>query len=359
MGLMDVQRPPGNRGSLQAEDTRMFAEAAQGVDVVAAQLDRNNDVLRALGGRLRKRPPRAVVTLGRGSSDHAATFARYLIETRTGVITASASPSVSSVYDARLAMDEVLCLAISQSGRSPDLLAAVDAAKAAGATVAALVNDDASPLASRADVLVPLCAGPELSVAATKSYIAALSAAAQLVAWWTEDDALQSALAGLPALLDAAWSEPWRAAQARLVGARSLYVLGRGLGFGIAQEAALKFKETCGLHAEAFSAAELSHGPMALVGAGFPVLAFAQDDETRAGVEAAVAACAAKGAEVMQAGGGEQPGVCRLATRPATHPVAELIGFVQSFYRMACELAVGRGFDPDRPPHLSKVTETR
>src|SRR5215467_8121028 len=108
MGLMDVQRPPG-AGPARAEHTRMFAEASQGADVVAAQLDRNAAVLRALGERLRARPPRAVVTFGRGSSDHAATFARYLIETRTGVMTASASPSVSSVYDARLAMDEVLC----------------------------------------------------------------------------------------------------------------------------------------------------------------------------------------------------------------------------------------------------------
>lgn len=355
---MDVQRPPGTPGPARAELTRMFAEAAQGAEVVSAQLARNATVLQALGERLRARPPRAVVTFGRGSSDHAATFARYLIETRTGVFTASASPSVSSVYDARLAMDDVLCLAISQSGRSPDLLAAVESAKAAGALVVALVNDAASPLAGRADVLVPLCAGPELSVAATKSYIAALSAAAQLVAAWTGDAELAAALASLPTLLDAAWCEPWRAAQARLVGARDLYVLGRGLGFGIAQEAALKFKETCGLHAEAFSAAELSHGPMALVGAGFPVLAFAQDDETLSGVEAAAAACAAKGAEVIKAGGGDQAGVCRLATQHA-HPVAELIGFVQSFYRMACELAVGRGYDPDRPPHLSKVTETR
>jgi glucosamine--fructose-6-phosphate aminotransferase (isomerizing) len=336
----------------------MFAEAAQAADVVAAQLERNAPVLRRLAERLRAQPPRAVVTLGRGSSDHAATFARYLIEIRAGVLTASASPSVSSVYDAQLGMDGVLCLAISQSGRSPDLLAAVDAARTAGALVVALVNDEASPLAERADTVVPLLAGPELSVAATKSYIAALSAAAQLVGWWTADADLLAALDGLPALLRAAWAQPWRAAQDRLADAQNLFVLGRGLGFGVAQEAALKFKETCGLHAEAFSAAEVSHGPMALVGAGFPVLAFAQDDETLAGVEAAVAACAANGAHVLKAGGADQPGVARLQTQ-AGHPVAELIGFVQSFYRMACELAVRRGFDPDRPPHLSKVTETR
>jgi glucosamine--fructose-6-phosphate aminotransferase (isomerizing) len=336
----------------------MFAEAAEAADVVAAQLDRNAGVQQGLAQRLRDRPPRAVVTLARGSSDHAATFARYLVETRAGVLTASASPSVSSVYDAQLGMEGVLCLAISQSGRSPDLLAAVEAAKASGALVVALVNDETAPLADRADLVVPLLAGPELSVAATKSYIAALSAAAQLVGRWTEDAGLLAALQGLPDLLRAAWAEPWRDALEPLAGAQNLFVLGRGLGFGVAQEAALKFKETCGLHAEAFSAAEVSHGPMALVGRGFPVLAFAQDDETRAGVEVAAALCAAHGAHVLKAGGEDQPDVVRLPTAPA-HPVAEVIGFVQSFYRMACELAVRRGFDPDRPPHLSKVTETR
>jgi glutamine---fructose-6-phosphate transaminase (isomerizing) len=221
----------------------------------------------------------------------------------------------------------------------------------------AMVNDEGSPLAAQADLTIPLCAGPELSVAATKSYIAALAASVQLVAYWLNDDALIEALDGLPALLTEAWTHRWGPAQTRLLAARSLYVLGRGVGFGIAQEAALKFKETCGLHAEAFSSAEVRHGPMALVGAGFPILAFSQDDETRPGVDEAVAACVRQGAEVMMVGGADQPGICRLAA-PIAHPVLEPIAYVQSFYRMACELAVSRGYDPDRPPHLSKVTET-
>jgi glucosamine--fructose-6-phosphate aminotransferase (isomerizing) len=340
-----------------AEATRMFREAAEASAVVRAQLTRNRPIMKALGARLRADPPRAVVTFGRGSSDHATTYARYLIETRLGVMTSSASPSVSSVYDAAPGMEGMLCLVISQSGRSPDLLAAAQAAAQAGALVVALINDETSPLAAQADLTIPLCAGPELSVAATKSYIAALAASVQLVACWLEDKALLDALEDLPDLLTEAWSQAWRPAQARLIGARSLFVLGRGVGFGVAQEAALKFKETCGLHAEAFSSAEVRHGPMALVGPGFPILAFAQNDETRPGVEDAVAACVGQGSEVMMVGGGDQPGVCRLAA-PSAHPALEPIAFVQSFYRMACELAVARGFDPDHPPHLSKVTET-
>jgi glucosamine--fructose-6-phosphate aminotransferase (isomerizing) len=340
-----------------ATATRLAREAAESPAVVRAQLGANDAVIRDLARRLRRAPPKAVVTLGRGSSDHAATFARYLIETRLGVMTASTAPSVSSVYEVAPDMRGMLCLVISQSGRSPDILAAAEAARTAGALVVAMVNDAGSPLARIAEVTAPLLAGPELSVAATKSYIAALSAVVQLAAHWSGDAELLAALDGLPALLERAWALDWSAAIAPLKDARSLYVLGRGLGYGIAQEAALKLKETCGLHAEAFSAAEVRHGPMALVGPDFPVLAFAQGDETRAGVEAATAAAAAQGAPVLKAGGQAQPGVIALPTEGAD-PILEPIAYVLSFYRLAAALAAARGFDPDRPPHLSKITET-
>ena len=340
-----------------AHETHMFREAAEAAEVVARQLAANRPRLTELAARLRARPPRAVVTFGRGSSDNAATFARYLIETRLGVLTASAPPSVTSVYDASPRMEDMLVLAISQSGRSPDLLAAAQAAADRGAYVVALVNDDSSPLAEQADVAIPLLAGPEVSVAATKSFIASLSAVVQLAALWTQDSELLAAVESLPGNLAAAWTLNWDGAKARLLGARDLYVLGRGVGFGVAQEAALKLKETCGLHAEALSSAEVRHGPMALVREGFPVLALVQDDESREGVEAVVRQCLAQGAQVLKAGGAPQPGAFDLPVLGA-HPLVEPIAMTQSFYRMACELAVARGFDPDRPPHLKKVTET-
>jgi glutamine---fructose-6-phosphate transaminase (isomerizing) len=340
-----------------ARPTRLSREASESPAVVCAQLAANAPLVADLAQRLKRAPPRAVVTLGRGSSDHAATFARYLIETRLGVMTASGAPSVSSVYDASTGLRGALCLVISQSGRSPDILAAAQAAREAGALVVALVNDATSPLAELSEVTIPLLAGPELSVAATKSYIAALSAVVQLVACWSDDAKLGTALATLPELLERAWSLDWSAAIAPLQGAQSLYVLGRGLGFGVAEEAALKLKETCGLHAEAFSAAEVRHGPMALVGPGFPVLAFAQGDETREGVEAATAAAAAQGAPVLKAGGSAQAGVISLPTEAAC-PVLEPIAYALSFYRLVNALALARGLDPDHPPHLSKITET-
>ena len=309
-----------------------------------------------LGERLRRLAPRAVVTLARGSSDHAATFAKYLIETRLGILTSSAAPSVSSVYAAKADLRGTVFIAISQSGASPDLLAAVANARTAGALIIALVNVESSPLAKAADYTIALCAGPEQSVAATKSYITSLAALIHLVAFWAEDEELLDALSEAPAQLEKAWGLDWQSAVAQLRPARDLYVVGRGLGLGVAQEAALKLKETCGLHAEALSAAELRHGPMALVNPGFPVLIFAQNDETHRGVEALAAELAERGARVLLAGA-TAPNSIVLATE-SSHPAIQPLLIIQSFYRMVNALSLARGFDPDHPPHLRKVTET-
>jgi glucosamine--fructose-6-phosphate aminotransferase (isomerizing) len=342
-----------------AQATRLFREAAESPSVVRAQLGEGASSIRALAARLRAEPPPLVTTVGRGSSDHAATYARYLIETRLGVVTASQPPSVSAVYAAAAPrVSGGLCLVISQSGRSPDVLAAARAAASAGAVVVALVNDTASPLAELAQVVLPLRAGPELSVAASKTCIASLSLAAELVAHWSGDASLIGAVEQLPELLERAWALDWSAAVPLLKTAQSLYVVGRGVGFGVAEEMALKLKETCGLHAEAFSAAEVRHGPMALVGAGFPIIAICQRDETRASVEALAAAAAAQGAPVIKIGGEPHQGMLSLPTIAAC-PVLEPIAFALSFYRLAVDVALERGLDPDRPPHLAKVTETR
>lgn len=334
----------------------MYREAADAPNVVARQLQANRALVRELGAKLRRSAPRAVVTAARGSSDHAATFAKYLIETRTGILTSSTGLSISSVYATRPKFDEVLFLAISQSGQSPDLLANVEAAKAGGAFVIAVVNDETSPLAALSHAVLPLHAGPENSVAATKTYLASVTAIADLVSAWTADVALTGALDALPAQLRAAWDCDWSEAVTRLKSARDLYAIGRGLGFGAAQEAALKFKETSGLHAEAFSSAEVLHGPMALVKRNFPVLMLSQNDETRPGLKDTAAKLVAAGSDVLVAGFA-QDGATRLSTIDA-HPALEPVLMAQSFYRMVETLARARGFDPDRPPHLNKITET-
>jgi len=334
----------------------MHTEAAESPEVVRRQVDLNADALRELGAALRKRAPRTVVTCARGSSDHAATFAKYLIETQARVITSSAAPSLSSIYDASTDLNDVVFIAISQSGKSPDLLASARNARDCGALVIALCNTPDAPLGEVAHYTVPLHAGPEKSVAATKSFIASLAAIVHLVAEWAEEPALLDALSIAPSQLKRAFALDWSSALAPLRDATNLFVIGRGYGLGIAQEAALKFKETCGLHAEGFSAAEVQHGPMALVGAGFPILAFSQSDDTRPSIETVAREFATRGANVLLAGG-KAPGARALPVIDA-HAVIEPMLMIQTFYRFAAALAEERGFDPDVPPHLRKVTET-
>ena len=335
----------------------MYREAAQAPDVVARQLQRNARTVEALGARLRARAPRAVVTIARGSSDHAATYAKYLVETRLGILTSSGAPSTASVYGTQPQLEDCLVLAISQSGRSPDLLAAAEAAQRAGGTVVALVNDEASPLASLAEHCLPLAAGPEESVAATKTHLATVAAIAHLVTAWSDDPSLRDALARVPDEMALAWSLDWSPALPLLVPAAHLFVLARGVGLGAAQEAALKCKETCGLHAEAFSAAEVKHGPQALLDERFPALVLAQDDETRAGTESLARELSARGVPVLAAGV-RSPGAIELPVIEPTNAALAPLTLTQAFYRLANALAVARGHDPDAPPHLRKVTET-
>lgn len=337
-------------------ETRMFAEASEAPGVVARQLAQNADLVRGLADRLRESPPRGVITYARGSSDHAATFAKYVIETHVRILTTSAAPSVASVYGDTPDVSGMLGLAISQSGRSPDILEAAARAKAAGAFTVAMVNAQGSPLSDRSDMTIPLLAGPEHSVAATKSYIASLAAILHLVSEWSDDAVLAQALHAGPDLLGEAWTCDWSPLVHSLADVRGLYVIGRGPGLGIAQEAALKFKETCRIHAEAFSAAEVRHGPMALVGRDFPLLVFRQSDETGEGVDELVRDLLEHGSPVFVAGG-EVAGAQTLPV-PRAHELIEPLLQIQALYRAVNALALLRGLDPDRPHHLKKVTET-
>lgn len=324
---------------------RLLTEALEAPDRIAEQLAANRAAVADIVRRLKAKPPRFIVTAARGSSSHAARFGKYLIETRLGVFTAAAAPSVATLYRAPLNLDGALVLSVSQSGRSPDLVVQAEAARAAGAMTLALVNDVDSPLARASDAVLPLLAGPETSVAATKTFLASLSALAQLVSVWSDDKALIAALDRLPAALKQAAAREW---DLPLGPAASFFVVGRGLGFAIAAEAALKLKEVLGLHAEAYSSAEVLHGPVALVEPGFPVLAFVQNDEARPSMEETLAAIAAKGAAVTRVPTGAPP----------LYPALDLILQAQVFYPWVARAAVARGLDPDRPRHLRKVTET-
>jgi glucosamine--fructose-6-phosphate aminotransferase (isomerizing) len=301
------------------------------------------------------------VTCARGSSAHAATFAKHLIEVHLGIPVAAMAPNISTVYRRPLRLEGQLFLAISQSGRSDDLVEAATMARHAGALTAAIVNATDSPLAAACEFVLPIGAGPELSVAATKSFVATLAALLRLVASWTTDDRLSEAIGRLPARLAAATELDWGAALAGLADADSLITIGRGPTLAIAREAALKLKEIANRHAEPFSGAEFLHGPVALVEPHYPILMFVPDDAAAEGLERLADDLAGKGAALFIAGARRDrtAGPPWLPGLAPDHPETDAVCLIQSFYAMMVRLAERLGIDPERPRHLQKITRTR
>lgn len=338
-------------------NTAMATEIRQTPDVVARFFERESATLAGLGPKLRNLAPRVVVTCARGSSDNAAAYFKYVLEILTGIPVASIGPSVASIYRAPLRLEGALVISVSQSGKSPDIVALQAAARQAGAFAVAVVNVADSPLAAGADAVLPLHAGVETSVAATKTFLASATVLAALVAEWADDAGLRAALQKLPEAFRTAVAADWSEALPVLQAAQSAYVVGRGPSMPMAAEAALKLKETAVLHAEAFSGAEVMHGPLQLLNQGFPVLAFRPADAAHAAMGEAIGRLKAAGgrvftAEVAPAG----PGI--LPFRSCGHPLLDPVLMLASFYGLAEAVARARGHDPDSPSLLRKVTET-
>jgi glucosamine--fructose-6-phosphate aminotransferase (isomerizing) len=335
----------------------MLKEALSAAECVSLQLSNDVERYAELGRKLRSTNFNSALTVARGSSDHAANYCAYLIMARMGRIVASLPMSLVTLYKSPLVTRDTLTIAISQSGQSPDVVEPIRYFRDGGATTVALVNDIDSPLAQAAEWAIPLHAGKEHSVAATKSFITSLVAGARLVAHWQNDPELIEGLAALPQALDEATRADWSAALEVLTPARNIMVVGRGISFPIALESALKFKETSALQAEAFSGAEIKHGPMALIEDGYPLLIFATRGPTQAGLVQLATEMRGRGARVLLAAPAD------IAERDLTLPVAatadlDPIVAVQAFYVMAAHLSKARGMDPDRPRHLNKVTKT-
>lgn len=320
-------------------------------------LTESRGALAATAQAMRSSDPGLVVTVARGSSDHAATYLKYAVELLAGVPVASVGPSVASVYRRPLRLAGAACIGISQSGRSPDIVEMMRAAATGGALSIAITNFADSPMAEASTHCLPLLAGVEQSVAATKTFVTSVLSGLALLAEWQEDAGLRQAVEELPDAFAAALQLDWSALAARLARAQSAYVLGRGPAFAIANESALKLKETCGLHAEAYSAAEVLHGPSAIVQSHFPVLALAVEDAAQSGVVQTAERLATQGADVFVTGT-PAAGCTMLPSVGGLHPLVAPLVLAVSFYAFVEALARRRGFDPDTPPHLRKVTET-
>ncbi len=328
--------------------TIMAQEAAEAPARIREQLAANRAIIDTIVAQIQQRAPKYVYMVGRGSSDHAGVFAKYLIEIEVGLPVVAAAPSIASVYNKQLQLTDALVLCISQSGRSPDILAQVAMAKKAGAMVVALVNDTTSPLAEQADYVVPLFVGPEKAVAATKSYLATLSALLQLVAVWSANAELESAVAALPEALLQAQQLPAQLTPDLVADVKHGVVLGRGPGYAVAREIALKLKEVCGIHAEAFSSAEFLHGPVTLVKDQFAIIDVSVQDEAFAAHKAQIQEVHSRGASLVHLNHGP------LTSHPRVLPLLVL----QRFYLDVEAVARSRGVNPDAPPGLNKVTKT-
>ncbi|MEM9247604.1 MAG: SIS domain-containing protein [Pseudomonadota bacterium] len=336
--------------------TLMRREILEIPAAVERLLSESADGTRRLAALAREKDPRYLISVARGSSDHACTYLKYASELVLGLPMASVGPSVHSVYGAELRAKEALCLSISQSGQSPDIVSMTGALQASGALTIAISNTSDSPLATTADATLPLFAGPELSVAATKTFVNSIVAGLWLIAEIREDAALRAAILALPDHLDAATRCDWSAA-AKAVDRGSVFTLGRGPSWAISNEAALKFKETCLIHAESYSAAEVFHGPVSIVDRGFPVIVFAAADQAETGICDTADALVEMGADVFVT----SARVASAQTLPHVdtgHPLTDPIAAIVSFYGMVEDLSRSLGIDPDTPRHLRKVTET-
>lgn len=313
---------------------------------------------------LRHLSPTLILTLARGSSDNAVAFFGYLAGQVLGLPVASLPPSLLGVYGAKLKLQNVLAVGVSQSGESSDVVEGLRALRTAGARTVAVSNEAASALSQTAHHSLLQQAGPEQAVAASKTFSSQMMLLALLVASWGRDQKLSRALHAVPetlqALLDAPQEVEYLAL--RLTHARSAYILGRGLSFGPALETALKLKETSYLQAQAYSSAEFQHGPIAAVHPTDPVVMLSLDDGTlRSNTEAAHKLLAV-GADLSVLSSDAK--LCQAASAAASlpqglHPVTQAFLLVLAGQLLALYLTRAKGLDPDAPRHLNKVTKTR
>ncbi len=306
---------------------------------------------------LRDLDPSYFVTVARGSSDHVATYFKYASELLLGIPVASVGPSVASVYGRKLKLSGSACISVSQSGKSPDIVEMARMAGSSGALSIAMTNDAASPLAQVSDHTLDIHAGPELSVAATKTFVTSAVSAIWLLAELSGDEALLAAIRGLPNDLEKSVQETWPGVAEAFGTRTSLFCLGRGPAYAISNEAALKFKETCQLHAESYSSAEVLHGPVSIVDQGFPVIALASRDQSEDILVKVADQIADKGASVFVTSSKAKSAIALPVVRTG-HPLTDPISLISSFYSMVETVANSRGVNPDAPRHLKKVTET-
>ncbi|WP_299493784.1 glucosamine-6-phosphate deaminase NagB-II [uncultured Shewanella sp.] len=327
---------------------KMELETKQTSDLIENQLKTNLPIVTRIGTKLRQINPSVVVFIGRGSSDHAGVFGKYLIEIEAGIPVSLSSPSVSSIYLKKMHFKNAVVIVISQSGRSPDILTQVRMARTHGAYTIAIINDETSPIANLVDEVLPIRANKEIAVVATKSYLCTLTALIQLTAQWTKNNVLLQELTKLPMALNKINAQKPLLKPSDLQTLSSLVILGRGFGFAIAKEMALKLKEVYSIHAEAFSSAEFLHGPIALIQHEVVLLDIGVQDESLSVHQVRIKELEEKNTNILH--------LSPLGDH--IHPRLSPLLIMQRFYLDIAQAAVKLGFNPDAPEGLKKITRT-
>lgn len=336
--------------------TYMAKEIKEIPEVIAKQGESNAPMLIKLAEFLRKSPPTGVTLLGRGSSKNACYYAKYIFEIALNIPVSMASPSIASVYDRTLKFDNQLLFVCSQSGASPDLIKYTENAKAGGATIIALVNDETSPIAKLADFLFGLKAGKEHSVAATKSYIATLYAFASIYAMFCGKNDLADELYHLPEVMDQVVNSTWDEFAEAMLTTDNLFCLGRSYNYSTAREVSLKFNETCQVFAKDYSASEFFHGPLALIERGIPILHFLMNDETHKVSLETNEKLIDLGANVYTVDSKAFDEKTLIV--PTSSPIIQPLIQTTMMYSIIEQISIKKGLNPDTPPFLNKVTKT-
>jgi glucosamine--fructose-6-phosphate aminotransferase (isomerizing) len=345
-------------------ETHLHREIFEQPEVLASLLEKEKGTIADLAKFTQERQINHVVIAARGTSDNAARYAKYLLGANNGLPVALATPSLFSIYKRPPRLVDALVLGISQSGKSPDIIAVLAEARRQGALTATITNFPESDLASEADYVINLHAGTERSIAATKTYTSELAAIAMLSANLANDSEMISTLRRIPEVItNTLTMEPKiERVAGRYRYMRACIVIGHGFNYCTAFEIALKLKELTYTVVEPYSSADFMHGPVAMIEWGFPVVLIAPSGQMLAEIRTLIHTLKGLGAEVIAIS--DDPETLSLARIPLTLPVSvpewlsPIITIIPG-QLFALHLAHARDYDPDHPRGLQKITETR
>jgi len=354
-----------NIGNMEAEFmVLMWEEILEEPRTIERCLSRNRQLISEIAADIRRSDIDKIVIAARGTSDHAAVYAKYVMETTLGLPVALAAPSVFTVYHGRLKLDKTLVIGISQSGKAADVLEVIKSAKESGALTVSITNFSDSPLALEAKYHLDCSAGVERSVAATKTFLAQITLLAALTAVWSGSADMLDKLERMPRDIEKIIGNSDDIAEKvqRYRYMEECFVLARGINYAIALESALKIQETCYVRAKAYATSDFYHGPYAMIEDGMPVFVFAPGGPSLKDMKEMIGRLKESGAELIVISDVEElraQGDCSFSVPSMGDDVFSPFYNVVIAQMFACRLALAKGLDPDSPRSLSKVTITK